>query len=225
MIEFKNFVVKGVEVKDNDIYGYGAAFGNVDRTGDVIMRGAFEKTIMENKGSVIMLANHDKNFPLGRVTEMEEDDYGLKFKGYMSDGAKGSEYKRLMKEGVVDTFSIGYKAIRYKRNEHGGRDIYEAKLYEISPVAIPMNPEAKLMEVKEMSFEDKREDVINRFELLAKNLGDKKLRLENEAELFKLAEEYKSVTLPSEDTAPTEEESLEAKNLDFINAFKDALNN
>lgn len=224
LIEFKNFEAKGVEVKENDIEGYGAVFGNLDRLNDRIMPGSFSKTITENNGSVIMVANHDKNFPLGKVTEMKEDGYGLKFKGYLSEGKKGSEYKQLMKEGIVDSFSIGYKVTRYKRNEEGGRDIYELKLYEISPVAIPMNPEAKLMEVKNLSLEDKRAEIIDRFEQLGKNLGDKKLRLENEAELMKLAEEYKSVTQPSGDTAPTEEELNEAKSKQFLTAFKDALN-
>ena len=223
MIEFKQFDVKGVEVKGEDIEGYGAAFGNIDRTGDVIHKGAFTKTIQENKGSVIMLANHDKNYPVGRTTEMEEDDYGLKFKGYISDGKKGSEYKQLMKEGVVDSFSIGYQATKWKRNEHGGRDIFEVKLYEISPVAIPMNPDAKLLEVKQMTDEEHRDNIIERFELLAKSLGDKQKRLENEAELFKLAEEYKAATQPTEVTEP--EITEEAKLNQFLIGLNTALKN
>lgn len=117
LIEFKNFEVKGVEIKNNDVEGYAAVFGNLDRTNDKIMPGAFSKTISENQGSVIMVANHDKNFPLGRATEMSEDNYGLKFKGYLSEGSKGSEYKTLMKEGIVDSFSIGYRVQRLRETK------------------------------------------------------------------------------------------------------------
>ena len=218
LIEFKTFDVKGVKVKDDEVKGYGAVFGNVDRTGDVIMKGAFKKTIQENKGSVIMVANHDQNKPVGRVTEMKEDDYGLQFKGYTSNTDSGKEYKQLMKDGVIDSFSIGYKAIRYEHNEHGGRDIQEAKLFEISPVAIPMNPEAKLLEVKNLSEESHRESVVERFELLAKNLGKMEGKLQVEAEIRKLAEEYKAVTQPTEVTEPTVDKAVT-----FTNAFKDAL--
>lgn len=223
LIEFKSFEAKGVEYKNDEVSGYGAVFGNVDRTGDIIHKGAFKKTISENKGSVVMVANHKQDKPVGRVTSMEEDDYGLKFSGYTSNTESGQEYKQLMKDGVIDSFSIGYKVTKWDRNEHGGRNIYELKLFEISPVAIPMNPEAKLLEVKSISEEDHREEIISRFELLAKNLGDKKKRLQNEAELLKLAEEYKAVTQPAEVTEPIVEEAK--NNNQFLTALSDALKN
>ena len=223
MIEFKTFEVKGELNTEGEITGYGAVFGNVDRTGDVIHKGAFTKTIKENEGSVIMVANHDQNVPVGRVQSMEEDNYGLKFKGYLAKTDKAQEYKQLMKDGVVDSFSIGYKVIRGEQNEHGGRNIHELKLFEISPVAIPMNPDAKLLEVKNIDTEDHRENILERFELLAKNLGDKKNKLQNEAELLKLATEYKNATQPTEVTEP--EVTEEAKQQEFLTAFKDALNN
>lgn len=226
MIEFKTFDVKGTLNVEGEITGYGAVFNNVDRTGDVIKKGAFAKTIKENGGSVIMVANHDQNKPIGRVTEMKEDDNGLLFKGYLSKTDRAQEYKQLMKDGVVDSFSIGYAVVKGDANEHGGRDLSEIKLFEISPVAIPMNPEAKLIEVKKLAEDDSREEIIERFEMLAKNIGDKKLKLQNEAELLKLAELYKSATEPLEaDTQPTEEISEVDANLEFLNALTEAFNN
>lgn len=225
MIEFKTFEVKGTLNVEGEITGYGAIFDNVDRGGDVIKKGAFSKTISENGGSVIMVANHDQNKPIGRVTEMKEDATGLLFKGYLSKTDRAQEYKQLMKDGVVDSFSIGYAVVKGDRNDHGGRDLAELKLFEISPVAIPMNPEAKLLEVKNISKEDNREDTLERFEMLAKNIGKKSMKLQNEAELLKLAELYKSVTQPLQvDTEPIVDPEVQA-NLDFLNALNDALTN
>jgi HK97 family phage prohead protease len=225
MIEFKTFEVKGTLNVEGEITGYGAIFDNVDRGGDVIKKGAFAKTISENGGSVIMVANHDQNKPIGRVTEMKEDATGLLFKGYLSKTDRAQEYKQLMKDGVVDSFSIGYAVVKGDRNDHGGRDLAELKLFEISPVAIPMNPEAKLLEVKNISKEDNREDTLERFEMLAKNIGKKSMKLQNEAELLKLAELYKSVTQPLQvDTEPIVDPEVQA-NLDFLNALNDALTN
>lgn len=223
MIEFKTFEVKGTLNVEGEITGYGAIFDNVDRGGDVIRKGAFNKTISENGGSVIMVANHDQNKPIGRVTEMKEDETGLLFKGYLSKTDRAQEYKQLMKDGVVDSFSIGYAVVKADNNNHGGRDLSEVKLFEISPVAIPMNPEAKLLEVKNMSEGNNREEVVERFEMLAKNIGDKKMKLQNEAELLKLAELYKSATQPSEaDTEPAIGDEVDA-NLEFLNALNEAL--
>jgi hypothetical protein len=157
---------------------------------------------------------------------MKEDATGLLFKGYLSKTERAQEYKQLMKDGVVDSFSIGYAVVKGDRNDHGGRDLAEIKLFEISPVAIPMNPEAKLLEVKNISQEDNREDTLERFEMLAKNIGDKKMKLQNEAELLKLAELYKSATQPLEaDTEPTKEMSEVEANLEFLNALSEALTN
>ena len=225
MIEFKTFEVKGTLNVEGEITGYGAIFDNVDRGGDVIKKGAFAKTISENGGSVIMVANHDQNKPIGRVTEMKEDATGLLFKGYLSKTDRAQEYKQLMKDGVVDSFSIGYAVVKGDRNDHGGRDLAELKLFEISPVAIPMNPEAKLLEVKNISKEDNREETLERFETLAKTIGKKSMKLQNEAELLKLAELYKSVTQPLQvDTEPIIDPEVQA-NLDFLNALNDALTN
>ena len=224
MIEFKTFEVKGTLNVEGEITGYGAIFDNIDRGGDVIKKGAFNKTISENGGSVIMVANHDQNKPIGRVTEMKEDATGLLFKGYLAKTDRAQEYKQLMKDGVVDSFSIGYAVVKGDENDHGGRDLSELKLFEISPVAIPMNPEAKLLEVKNIAKDDNQKEVIERFELLAKNIGKKTMKLQNEAEILKLAELYKSVTQPLQaDTEPIIEELDES--LQFFNALNEALTN
>ena len=224
MIEFKTFEVKGTLNVEGEITGYGAIFDNIDRGGDVIKKGAFNKTISENGGSVIMVANHDQNKPIGRVTEMKEDATGLLFKGYLAKTERAQEYKQLMKDGVVDSFSIGYAVVKGDRNDHGGRDLSELKLFEISPVAIPMNPEAKLLEVKNIAIEDNREETIERFEVLAKTIGKKSMKLQNEAEILKLAELYKSITQPLQvDTEPIEEPV--DVNLEFFNALNEALTN
>jgi hypothetical protein len=61
--------------------------------------------------------------------------------------------------------------------------------------------------------------------MLSKNIGDKKMKLQNEAELLKLAELYKSATQPLEaDTEPAVDPEVQA-NLDFLTALNDALTN
>lgn len=223
-IEYKEFETKGAKLgEDGIVRGYAAVFGNEDNQKDKIHPGAFAKTIKENGGSVVMLANHDRNKVIGRVTHLEEDSYGLKFEASLAPTDAGVEYRTLMTGGFVDKFSIGYKVIKGGRSNGGGRDIFEVKLYEVSSVAIPMNEKAVILEAKSMGEDDHRESVIKRYEDLAKSMGNKDTKLQDEAELMKLAEEYKTATQPTEVTEP--EVSEEAKEQQFLTELNEALQN
>ncbi len=222
-IEFKQFEAKASYEGKRTIKGYAAAFGNVDKTGDIIHKGAFSKTIQENGKNVKLIVQHELKSPIGKVTMLKEDDYGLYFEAKIANTPAGDEYLQLMKEGVIDKFSIGYKTIRFKRTEEGGRDLFELKLFEVSPVTIPMNDKAYLIEAKS---EITSENVLDRFDKLAKLVGTgmatKGLELQLEAEVHKLAEEYKSATQPDvESTEP--EVTAEAKNNQFLTELNEAL--
>jgi len=64
--------------KTATIEGYGAIFGNVDMGNDMIIRGAFAKTLKDKGNKVYFLADHkyDTDHVLG-VATVEEDEVGL----------------------------------------------------------------------------------------------------------------------------------------------------
>ena len=133
--------------------GYGSIFGNKDLGNDVMMQGAFSKSIA-SKGpkGVKLLYQHDTKEPIGVFDEIIEDKKGLRVKGRLAMGTqKGREVYELMKMGAIDGLSIGYrvspKGADY--DERGKkRMLKEVDLMEISAVTFPMNTRARVQAVK-----------------------------------------------------------------------------
>lgn len=137
--------------------GYGAAFGNVDLGGDIIVPGAFAKSIQSIKESGRLLPalwQHDCDEPIGVYTELSEDEFGLKFTGKLVlEVEQAAEALALMKAGAVTGMSIGYAPVEYEFDvETGVRTLREVDLYEISPVTFPMNELARISGAKRGSY-------------------------------------------------------------------------
>lgn len=133
--------------------GYGSIFGNKDLGNDVVVEGAFAKSIgKKGARAVKMLYQHRQDEPIGVFDEIIEDRRGLKVKGRLAMGTqRGREVYELMKMGALDGLSIGYrvdpKGVDY--DEKGKRRYLKSvDLMEISAVTFPMNPRARVQAVK-----------------------------------------------------------------------------
>lgn len=145
-----------IELKDVDdsgtFEGYGAVFGNVDRGKDLIEPGAFKRSLRERPPTdVKMLFNHNRSEPIGRWESMSEDSKGLIVKGkLLTSLSKGAETLEMMREGIIDSLSIGYRTVKSMYDEKKGvRHLLDVDLYEVSAVIFPMNEAASIFNVKE----------------------------------------------------------------------------
>lgn len=134
-----------VEVKGDDgvIEGYASKFGEIDRGNDMVMPGAYRSSLAtKHAGAVKMLWQHDPSQPIGVWENIQEDETGLRVKGrLLTDVQKGREALVLLKAGVLDGLSIGYRTEDYGYVTEGGRTIRQLKkldLWEISLVTFPM---------------------------------------------------------------------------------------
>ncbi len=153
----KSFVFdfKTSATEEGVIEGYGAYFGNQDRVGDIIEKGAFQKSIRRNNGgdmAVKMLWQHDYKQPVGIWTDLKEDSKGLYVKGKIITSApQGLNAYELVKGGAIDGLSIGFTATKWASNDKTGiRSLQEIELYEISLVTFPANTKAKIDSVKSL---------------------------------------------------------------------------
>lgn len=147
--------VKSVDPEEGVVSGYASVFGNVDSYGDIVVKGAFSKSIEKARktGKVIsVFYGHNMEDPranVGRVIELREDDHGLFFKAQLD--LSGDTYGRLvygqLKDGRLDSLSFGFSVIS-GANTEAGYELRELELYEISVVPIPANQEALITEVK-----------------------------------------------------------------------------
>jgi HK97 family phage prohead protease len=206
------------------IKGYGSYFGNKDSDNDVIMKGAYKKTIAENGERVKYLYQHDMNQPIGKMTELYEDEKGLVFVAEIAKTQLGKDVVELMKSGVITENSVGIMPIQ-KNNKGDYREITEVKLYEISAVTLAANDQAKILDVKgniDVEKLSKRYD--NLTKLIRKGDISDEMGYAIEAEILKLKSLFVEFTKPVEEiTLP----NVETKNNDseVINYLINSLKN
>jgi len=130
------------------IEGYASYFGEVDRGGDIVARGAYAASLHAlgaKGGQVKMLWQHDPAQPIGVWDEVREDARGLFVKGrILADVAKGREAAALIAAGAIDGLSIGYRTVKATKDDKGRRLLTELELWEVSLVTFPMLPSARV---------------------------------------------------------------------------------
>lgn len=160
-IEVK-FSTENMDAKTGEFSGYGAVFGNVDSHGDVIVPGAFKASLdawgLRGRFPSMKLMHgsngnpfNGDDLPVGKWIEMREDSRGLFVKGQLSalDTDRGRLIHALMRDGVLDGLSIGYRAKQASRLSGGAkRQLEVVDLSEVSIVDNPSNDLARTSEVK-----------------------------------------------------------------------------
>lgn len=144
----------GLEIKAlnrREFEGHGSIFGNVDLGGDVVVPGAFSKSLAEHKAAGTlpqMFWMHDPAQVPGKWTEMHEDEKGLFVKGELANTQLGNEMHELLKIKAVRGLSIGYMTTEADYDKDGNRLIKGVDLWETSLVSLAMNPLAMVTAAK-----------------------------------------------------------------------------
>lgn len=127
--------------------GLGAVFGNVDRVGDIVERGAFSGSLRAPK-RVKMLLHHDVRMPVGVWEHLEETSKGLLARGRLNiEKQLGRDTLSDLKMGVLDGLSIGFRVGKNGSTfdpEADIRRLTKIELLEISIVAMPANDRARV---------------------------------------------------------------------------------
>ena len=122
--------------------GYAAVFGRPDKGGDIIRKGAFAAAL-QRAGEVPLLWQHKAGAVIGRIEHLSEDERGLRVIAAVGD-ARAS---RLLGSGKVDGLSFGYR-VREGKSAGAHRELVELDLVEVSLVANPMQPRARVHAVE-----------------------------------------------------------------------------
>jgi len=121
--------------------GYAALFGKRDSGRDVIVPGAFARTLTEQKGPVPLLWQHRPDLRIGWIEALSEDERGLRVRGRIDNGAGGAA--AALKRGAVTGLSFGYR-VRAGRADGEGRILSDLQLFEVSLVTHPMQAGARV---------------------------------------------------------------------------------
>ena len=127
--------------------GYASVFNLLDDGGDIVLPGAFRKSLQAKAApQVRMLFHHDPREPIGVWEAIREDGYGLWVEGRLIGGVpRADALRRLIEKRAIDGMSIGFRTVRATREARTGhRRISEVELWEISVVAFPMMNRARI---------------------------------------------------------------------------------
>ena len=134
--------------------GYASVFGEVDDGGDIVMPGAFARSLSRRgRARVRMLFQHDPKEPVGIWSHVQEDGFGLWAEGRLVPGVpRADALRRLIESRAIDGLSIGFRTVRATREAGTGhRKLHAIDLWEISIVTFPMMAGARIAPAEEMA--------------------------------------------------------------------------
>jgi uncharacterized protein len=131
--------------------GYASVFNVVDNQRDIMVRGAFSRTVKDRITAIKLLWQHQQEEPIGIFDQFFEDKNGLYVEGrLLLSVQRAKEAHTLLKAGAISGLSIGYSPVRYTIDPDSGvRRLTEVELWEISLVTFPANANAQVTVVKQ----------------------------------------------------------------------------
>jgi len=146
------FEIKGVS-EAGEFEGHGSVFNVEDSYGDIVVAGAFQRSLAEHRAAgtlPAMLWQHDASQPIGVYTDMKEDGAGLYVKGQiLLETTKGKEAHALLRAKAIRGLSIGFVERDSSYDKLTGiRTVKDVDLWEVSLVTFPANRSATVEQVK-----------------------------------------------------------------------------
>jgi len=127
--------------ESGEIFSGIASSGRRDRDGDTIDQGGWK--LDDYKKNPILLWGHNPYMPpIGKTMNLRFDSGFLKFDFEFANTQQAQELKGLVKDGFLNTFSVGFIPHDFGNENEGQATFTEQELLEISLVSIPSNPDA-----------------------------------------------------------------------------------
>lgn len=205
------------EIKELDdakgiVVAYASVYNNIDSDGEVIMQGAFTKTVNENFKRIRVLKDHDPRIGLGVPLSLNTSDpYGLLTTTQFNLKKEVSrdmyeDIKLFLANGLNAELSIGFQTIKSTEEQNEEMEvekITEVKLWEYSFLsnwaanekAIVQNVKSKdkfielLVEMYNLPYSDSR---LIQVENILKSL-DKNEPLENNTQILEPIDQVKEL--------------------------------
>ena len=131
---------------DYRISGYASRFDERDLGRDTVRPGAFSASLLARPAPRPMLYGHQTDTPIGVWDRVVEDATGLFVEGRIQRGTPlADRVIDLVASGAVTGLSIGYRLVRARGDDAQGRTLLELDLWEVSVVAFPMLPTARIV--------------------------------------------------------------------------------
>lgn len=236
MLSYKNnsLAFSDVDVKEGIVSGYFSSFDQEpDSDGDIIILGAFSKTIQENgplgKRRIKHLLDHNPSQVPAVIKELSEDNKGLAYVSKAGSHTLGQDFVKMVDSGIITEHSFGYRTIKQHKGENGWNYLTELSMWEgTSMLTWGANANTPITGLKSL------EDILDHYDRLYKALKNGTYSDETMIQLqerHKQISEFIKTTQPnaemSETTVPSEKGGDNQKQLAevFFQNFKTAIGN
>lgn len=160
-IKSQGLEIKDIDAKSRKVAVYLAHFGNIDSDNDMIVKGAFSKSLQErgcdspSNRKIAYLRHHDWKMQIGKWVELKEDENGLYAVGELGTSTSGNDALCDYQDGIIREHSIGFKYMQDKLKwiedasmEKGGYwMVSEVALWEGSAVTFGANEMTPVLEI------------------------------------------------------------------------------
>lgn len=143
-IETREFEVRA-DLQERTITGLAVPYGQDANIGGVYME-RFVPGAISDVTDVKLFYGHEE--PIGKVLTGRDTEHGYEITAKVSDTARGNEVMTLMRDGVLNKFSVGFVPLESERD---GSTVTRTKvsLKEVSVVPFPAFAGANITEVRE----------------------------------------------------------------------------
>lgn len=148
--EGKNFYIEGLASK----------FNIKDSYNDIVLAGAFLKTLVNDFKRIRFCWQHEMDDVIGKIIEAKEIATGLFFRAKVSNTTLGKDVIILVQDEAINEISFQYKVKDYYI-ENDIRYITEVELIEISIVTRAANPQATITSTEIKSEKKEIKDYTN----------------------------------------------------------------
>lgn len=224
-IKSHSLEIKDVDAKSRKVAMYLAHFGNIDSDKDMIVKGAFSKSLQErgvdssSNRKIAFLRHHDWKMQIGKFVELKEDENGLYAVGELGSSTMGNDALCDYQDGIIREHSIGFKylADKIKWIEDETKDgggyylVSEVALWEGSAVTFGANEMTPVLEVGKSEEKTKIITTITKeMDIIVKALGNGS---RTDDSLYSLEMRHKFLTSQLSEIASMNIEAMDVKKI------------
>lgn len=163
-IEKRTIAWKGLTLRSADDADAGTVEGIAVPFGDIIDTWDGAETFdreCEFEGLDEAKLGFEHGETIGRIVEAESRDDGLHITARISDTATGRDVMTLIRDGVLDSFSVGFIPIDSQKDRDGITHRRKVRLLETSIVSWPAYQNAKMTKSAAPAIEQRKEDTMD----------------------------------------------------------------
>ncbi len=197
-LEIREAQLRIEQLEERTITGIAVPYGEAANIGGQYLE-RFERGAIDSVEDVKLFYAHEE--PIGKVISGRETDAGYEITARVSDTPRGNEVLTLMRDGVLNKFSVGFIPLESERD---GQTVTRTKisLRETSVVAFPAYSGAEIQQVREESETLTEPTIEQESDTMSENIEMDVRSVQDEvAELRRVVESGLTINTPAA-TAP-----------------------